>query len=142
MSEKRRWEYTRKGNIKTTSLNNARIALQCLDITGTYSREDGEVHVLYVTGRTAQPLGGKCSGISVERYLTGSTSRRHTPRLRTPWHMRWTRRKVPRETVTSREEHLHHPGRARRQNVRPFFCQSTGHNALRAFPRPRKVCLP
>ena len=38
MSEKRRWEYTRKGNIKTTSLHNARIALKDLDITGTYSR--------------------------------------------------------------------------------------------------------
>ena len=65
MPEKREWERTRKGNIKTTSLNNARIALQCLDITGTYSREDGEVHVLYLTGRTAQPRR------DVLRYLRG-----------------------------------------------------------------------
>ena len=65
MPEKREWERTRKGNIKTTSLHNARIALKDLDITGTYSRDDGEVHVLYLTGRTAQPRR------EVLRYIRG-----------------------------------------------------------------------
>ena len=53
MTEERKWELARTGNIKTTSLHNARIALEVLAISGAYRTVDGEVHVVYANGAFA-----------------------------------------------------------------------------------------
>ena len=53
MTAQRKWELARTGNIKTTSLHNARMALEALDISGAYRTVDGEVHVVYSNGAFA-----------------------------------------------------------------------------------------
>ena len=50
MTAQRKWELARTGNIKTTSLSNARKALGILGISATQLNRENEVHVIYKNG--------------------------------------------------------------------------------------------
>ena len=65
MTEDKKWERARTGNIKTTSLHNARIALGVLNISAGYPPLTADPHVLYKTGRFAQ------ISYDVIRYIRG-----------------------------------------------------------------------
>ena len=58
-----KWELTRKGTIKTTSVPNARMALEQLGMSGVYV--DGEPNVLYSSNQSSQIR------YDVTRYLRG-----------------------------------------------------------------------
>ena len=53
MTEERDWELARTGNIKTTSLSNARKALGILGMSAGYRSVDNEAHVVYSNGAFA-----------------------------------------------------------------------------------------
>ena len=59
-----KWELTRKVTIKTTSVPNARMALEKLGVSGVYV--DGEPNVLYESTQSSCPIY-----YEVTRYLRG-----------------------------------------------------------------------